>query len=418
VRKLAIYGGKPLKGELKVQGAKNAALPILAATLLTDEVCEIKNCPDLSDVHAAIEILQSLGARVFYDGKTARVSAAGVKCCEICEKLTLKMRSSVMFLGPMLSRCGKASIGYPGGCALGARPINLHISALSRLGAEIRETEDGIQAGVLRFRPETITLPFPSVGATENLLMFCAVSKGETVIFHPAKEPEIVDLQNFLNAMGADIRGAGSEVIRIQGVQRLHGASYTVMPDRIAAATYACGVAACGGEVLLRDARADHLTTFLSTLGQMGVRTESLPNSILVSMQQRPFGAGRIQTQPYPGFPTDIQPLMMAAVLKGKGTTAFAETIFENRFRHVEEFIRMGANITMENQTAFVTGVDTLSGTKLHAADLRGGAALALAALSAEGRSELDGLCYIERGYEQFAQTIQTLGGDVEVIYD
>ena len=415
MRRLAIYGGRPLQGELKVQGAKNAALPILAATLLTDEDCEIANCPDLTDVHAAIEILQSLGARVSYDGSTARISPSGIRHCEICEELTLKMRSSIMFLGPMLRRCSTASIGYPGGCALGERPINLHIQALKRLGVEIAEDEFGIRAKIQKFQPRILTLAFPSVGATENIMMFCAVSQGETLIYHPAREPEIVDLQNFLNAMGADIQGAGGDVIHIRGVAKLHGARYVVMPDRIAAATYACGVVACGGDILLKNAVAGHLPVFLDCLRNMGAEV-ILPDSIGIRMHGRPFAVGHIRTEPYPGFPTDIQPLMMAATLKARGTTAFTETIFENRLCHVNEFLKMGAEIETENCTAVVRGVSNLSGTTVHASDLRGGAALAIAALSACGRSDIEGLCYIERGYEKFVPSLRALGGDVEEV--
>lgn len=416
--RLAIYGGKPLRGDVRIQGAKNAALPILAATLLTDETCEIRNCPDLTDIHATLEILESLGARVSYDGRTATVCAAGAEGTEIAEELMCRMRSSVIFLGSMLSRCGKARISYPGGCALGARPIDLHLDSMRRLGVEFHEEEGCICGERKAWKPQTVTLMFPSVGATENLLLLCAVSQGETLIVNPAREPEIVDLQNFLNCMGADIRGAGSDTIRIRGVSRLHGCSYTVIPDRIAAATYACAVTACGGDVLLNRAEPMHLCMFLTTLKEMGAQVDCSDQQIRVRMQQRPMAVRVVKTLPYPGFPTDIQPLLMAALLRSAGTTVFTETIFENRFKHVSEFLRMGAEICVENMNAVVRGVPELHGAKVEASDLRGGAALAIAGLSARGRTSIGGLCYIQRGYENLEAHLCSLGADAEITED
>ncbi|MEE1013887.1 MAG: UDP-N-acetylglucosamine 1-carboxyvinyltransferase [Clostridia bacterium] len=418
MRRLSIYGGKPLRGEVRIQGAKNAALPILAATLLTDETCEIRNCPDLTDIHGTMEILESLGARVSYDGRTATVCAAGADGTVIAEELMCRMRSSVIFLGSMLSRNGKARISYPGGCALGARPIDLHLDSMRRLGVEFYEEEGCICGERKAWKPQTVTLMFPSVGATENLLLLCAVSQGETLIVNPAREPEIVDLQNFLNCMGADIRGAGSDTIRIRGVSRLHGCSYTVIPDRIVAATYACAVTACGGDVLLHRAEPMHLCMFLTTLKEMGAQIDSSDQQIRVRMHQRPMAVRVVKTLPYPGFPTDIQPLLMAALLRSVGTTVFTETIFENRFKHVGEFLRMGAEIRVENMNAVVRGVPELHGAKVEASDLRGGAALAIAGLSARGRTSIGGLCYMERGYENLETHLRSLGADAEITED
>lgn len=416
MRRLVIYGGKPLFGTIPVQGSKNAALPILAATLLTDDVCEIRNCPDLTDIHAAIQILKSLGARVSFDGNVVTVCAAGADKAMICDDLMSRMRSSVMFLGPILSRCKQASITYPGGCALGARPIDLHIRSMQKLGVEFHEKGESICARLEQLKPQTVTLMFPSVGATENLLLLCAVAKGETQIINAAREPEVVDLQNFLNAMGAEIRGAGTDVIHIRGVSSLHGCSHTVIPDRIAAATYACATVACGGDVLLTGMEPMHLSMFLAILREMGVETDVQGEQLRIRMCQRPLAAGTVKTLPYPGFPTDMQPLLMAALLKGIGTTMFTETIFENRYKHVGEFLRMGADVQVENMNAVVRGVSELHGAKVEASDLRGGAALAIAGLSARGKTSIGGLSHVERGYENFAENLRALGADAEMI--
>lgn len=416
MRELSIYGGKPLEGQLRIQGSKNSVLPILAAALLTDETCEIKNCPNLTDVHAAFEILENLGCRVSYDGKTAVVQASDVCGSTIPDDLMRRMRSSVMFLGAILGRCRKACISYPGGCELGARPIDIHLRSLARLGVELFEDGGYIHCSLDRFTPQTITLMFPSVGATENILLLCAVSKGETILVNPAREPEIVDLQNFLNRMGADIVGAGTDSIRIRGVPKLHGCSYSVIPDRIAAATYACAAAACGGEVLLTKMEPLHLRMLLSVLKDMGVRVTEDGEQVWIRMAQRPLAVPSVKTLPYPGFPTDVQAPLMAALLKAEGSSVVSETVFENRFKHVGEFLRMGADIQVEGLNAIVRGVKRLHGAEVNAADLRGGAALVIAGLSAEGRTTVRQTAYIDRGYEDIAGAFQSLGGAVELI--
>ncbi len=413
MRSLNLYGGEPLHGELTVQGSKNSVLPILAATLLSREPCEIHNCPDLLDVRAAFEILENLGCTVQYNGETAVVDPTAASRSVIPDELMRKMRSSVMFLGAMLGRFGRACISYPGGCELGARPIDIHLGALSRLGVELREDGGDIRCLLRRYLPQTVTLMFPSVGATENVMLLCAGIPGETRLVHPAREPEIVDLQNFLNCMGAEIRGAGSDCIRIRGSAQLHGCSYTVIPDRIAAATYACAAVACGGEVLLRKTEPAHLLMLLAVLRDMGVDVKEDEDQIRIISDGRPDAVPLVKTLPYPGFPTDMQPLLMAAVLKARGSTVLNETIFENRFKHVGEFLRMGADVRIEGTNAIVNGVRRLHGAKVQAADLRGGAALAIAGLSAEGKTTLSGVEHIERGYVAIDKALTELGARV-----
>lgn len=414
MQKIYICGGKPLEGLVRVQGSKNAVLPILAATLLTDEACIIQNCPNLTDVAMAFEILKSLGCDVSYDGGTAVVSASAACKAEVSDELMRSMRSSVMFLGALLGRCREACISYPGGCALGARPIDIHLSSMQRLGVDLNEDGECIRCSLKKFIPQKIILMFPSVGATENLMLLCAASKGETLLLNAAREPEIVDLQNFLNCMGADIAGAGTDMIRISGVKKLHGCTYSIIPDRIAAATYACGAAACGGEIVIENAEKQHLQIFLSVLKDMGAETEETGNRIIVRMRRRPKAVPAVKTLPYPGFPTDIQPLLMASLLKAEGTSVFSETIFENRFKHVGEFLRMGADIQVEGMNAIVRGRD-IHAAKVQAADLRGGAALVIAGLSAEGVTEVGNIEYINRGYENIAEAFKRLGGDIKL---
>ncbi len=412
--RLSIYGGKPLKGQIEIQGSKNAVLPILAATLLAQEPCEIKNCPDLTDVRAAFSILENLGAKITYDGTTAWVDPTEASGSVIPDDLMRQMRSSVMFLGAILGRCGRACISYPGGCELGARPIDIHLRSLSRMGIEIKEDGGYIRCLTRRYIPQTITFMFPSVGATENVMMLSAVSPGETILVNPAREPEIVDLQNFLNAMGADILGAGSDCIRIRGVRRLHGCSYSVIPDRIVTATYACAAVSCGGEISLTRTEPGHLRIFLSVLRDMGVQVREADETLWIKSQGRPAAVSLIKTLPYPGFPTDIQPLLMAALLKARGSTLFNETIFESRFKHAGEFLRLGAEIQIEGMNAIVHGVSHLHGAELTASDLRGGASLVIAALGADGKSGITDADYIKRGYVSIVEDLQRLGGDIQ----
>ena len=412
--KLVIYGENPLRGQLQVQGAKNSVLPVLAASLLTEEPCEIKNCPDLADVRAAFEILENLGGRVSYSGTTAFVDTSGVCRAEIPNDLMRKMRSSVMFLGAILGRFKKASISYPGGCELGARPIDIHLRSLSRLGTRLAENGGYINCIVERYIPQSITLMFPSVGATENIMLFCATMPGETVLRNPAREPEIVDLQNFLNCMGAKISGAGTDLIKICGVKKLHGCSYSVIPDRIAAATYACGAVSCGGHITLTKTVPEHLQLFLAVLRDMGVDITEGDNEIGIRVYKRPLAVPMIKTLPYPGFPTDIQPVLMGALIKANGCSIFNETIFENRFKHTAELMRMGADIQVEGMNAIIHGVERLHGADVQAADLRGGAGLVVAGLGARGTTYLSNAHYIKRGYADIAEDFRKLGAKIE----
>ncbi len=418
MRRIRVSGGRPLRGEVTVQGSKNSVLPILAATLLTEEPCEIKNCPDLTDVRAALEILEALGCETAYDGQTAVVNPRNARGIEIPDVLMRKMRSSVMFLGAILGRNRRARIGYPGGCELGARPIDIHLRAISRLGGTLIEDGGYIHCRMERYLPQTITLMFPSVGATENVMMLCTLLPGETILVNPAREPEIVDLQNFLNSMGGDIAGAGSDCIRIRGVKRLHGCSYRVIPDRIAAATYVCGMVACGGEIQLHSVEPEHMRLFLAMLQDMGIQIREEKERLWLKARGRPNGIPLIKTLPYPGFPTDMQPLLMAALLKSRGSSVFNETIFENRFRHAGEFLRLGGDVQVEGVSAIVHGVGRLHGADVCASDLRGGAGLVIAALGADGKTEIEGIEHIERGYVSLADAFRNLGGDVSLIQE
>ncbi len=410
---LIINGGVPLNGEVRVQGSKNAVLPILAATVLTDDECVIHNCPDISDVGAAFDILRSLGCSAEYSSGVARVCARGADRAIISRELMQRMRSSVMFMGAMLSRGGEVMLCRPGGCQLGERPIDMHICSLTRLGAEITESGGCICCRLGKAVSGDITLVYPSVGATENIMLMCAGGECEVRIFNPAREPEIVELQNFLNMMGADIRGAGGDVIWIRKAGSLHGCEYSVAPDRIVAATYACMTAACGGDVLLREAVADHMRIPLEVLSEMGCEIDAGDFGITVRANGRCSAIANIKTLPYPGFPTDVQPMLCSALAGAKGVSRIVETIFENRFSYVPELKKMGADIIESGCSIEITGVERLRGACVKAKDLRGGAALVTAALSAEGTTVIGGVEYIDRGYEKIEKMLTQIGADI-----
>lgn len=411
--KLRIEGGNSLCGVVDIQGAKNSILPIMAATLIAEGECVIENCPDISDTHTALEILERLGAQVKFRNHTVYVDCRNVIDYEIPDALMRKMRSSVVFLGALLSRHGKALISFPGGCELGARPIDLHLAALKRLGVEICE-----EFGALNCRAEhlsgcEIPLSFPSVGATENIMLAAVCAKGTTVITNAAREPEIEDLQSFLNKMGADISGAGSGTVVIRGVSALHGCSHRVIPDRIVTATYLCAVAATRGNVLLRNCCPRHVSALLSCLRQAGCSIEEKDD--LLYLQCDSLHAVRlIRTMPYPGFPTDAQAPLMGLMCVARGTSVFVETIFENRYKHVAELQRMGARITTEGRVAVVDGVRRLHGAAVEATDLRGGAALMIAALAANGETVISNLHHIDRGYEAPEEVLSQLGAKID----
>ena len=404
---LTITGGRALRGEVTVQGAKNSVLPILAATLLARGPVELLGCPRLRDVDASVRILRHLGCDARWEGSSLVVDTAGLNRCEISDILMREMRSSAIFLGGDPGRCGQADLKLPGGCELGPRPIDLHLSGLRDLGAEIREEGSVLGARHPGWWGGRLILSIPpSVGATENLMLAaCGAGEGTTVISNAAPEPEIVDLQMFLNACGAKVQGAGSSSVTVEGGRTFHGCTYACMPDRIVASTYLCALASAGGCVRLLGARERHLATVTAALREAGCAIASDEGGLTAVCRQRLRAVRAVRTAPYPGFPTDAQAVLMAALLRSRGTTVFEENIFENRYRHVDELTRMGARIRVSGRTAVVTGVETLHGAPVRCTDLRGGAALCVAALGAEGETQVSEICHIDRGYEDIAGT-------------
>lgn len=409
---ITIHGAAPLQGEVTVQRAKNSVLPLLAAALLHKGGCRMERCPHLTDVAAAVEIMAHLGCRLHWEGDDLVVDATQVSRADIPPRLMSRFRSSVVFLGAILARCGEATLSYPGGCELGPRPIDLHLAALRTLGAEIEET-----GGILRCRGKLqgceILLPFPSVGATENAMLAATAAEGVTVISNAAREPEIVDLQDFLQKLGVSIHGAGTSTITIRGGATLHETTHRPIPDRIVTATYLCAAAACGGEITLRDTDYRHLAPVTTALHQAGCHLHCREDSITLRSTGQLRSLPPVRTYPYPGFPTDAQPVLMAALLRSKGATMFVENIFENRYRHAAELTRMGADIRLEGKVALVSGVERLCGGEVHATDLRGGAALTVAALQAEGTTTLYDIHHILRGYEDITRDLRALGADI-----
>ena len=409
-----VTGRRRLSGSLRVHGAKNSVLPILAACVLAPGESVIHNCPDLSDVTAALEILQVLGCRVRREEDTVAVDASALTQNTIPEHLMREMRSSVIFLGAVLTRLGETELTYPGGCELGPRPIDLHLAALRDLGAEIEETQGLLRCRAgRRMRGCELCLSIPSVGATENVMLAACGCAGVTTVVGAAREPEIVDLQEFLNQMGADVQGAGSAVITIRGGRPLHPAEHTVIGDRIVAATYLSAAGAAGGEIQLTGADPDHLSAVLGVLEEAGCRVRSGEQTIQLSTSTPLRGVRPIRTAPYPGFPTDAQAILMAALASGEGTTMFVENMFDSRYRHVDELVRMGAGIQLAGRVAVVTGA-RLHAARVRSTDLRGGAALVVAALAAEGTSQITQLHYIDRGYDHLELGLQRLGAQIQ----
>ena len=413
-----IQGGHPLCGSLAVHGAKNSVLPILAACLLVPGQCTIHNCPDLSDVSATLDILRLLGCRADREGDTIIVDASALIRWDIPEHLMREMRSSVIFLGALLARLGTAELSYPGGCELGPRPIDLHLSALRALGAEIREEQGALCCCRCRegLHGREICLSIPSVGATENAMLAACGSSGLTTIVGGAREPEIVDLQRFLQAAGAQVTGAGTSAILVQGGVSLHSAEHWVMGDRIAAATYLCGCAAAGGEIQVTGTAPDALTAVLSCLEEAGCTVHTGPDWIGLTSRAPLGGIGPVRTAPYPGFPTDAQAILMAALAGGRGATLFVENIFDSRYRHVDELRRMGADIQIAGRAAMVCGVGRLHGAAVRSTDLRGGAALVVAGLGAEGTTQVSELRHIRRGYQALDRELRALGAEIREI--
>ncbi len=410
---LIINGGNRLCGEVKIQGSKNASLPILAATLLTDERCVIHNCPNISDTKTAFEILNDLGADVISLRDYVTVRAKKLCNDKIPQDLMGRMRSSVMFLGAILARCGTAVICNPGGCNLGERPIDIHLRSLRRLGVRVCETNGCIFCSLGEKTAGEVTLLYPSVGATENIMLLCAGLDTSVRINNAAREPEIVDLQNFLNLMGADIRGAGTETITIYPSQGLHGCEYRVMPDRIVAATYACATAICGGEVSLVGAESGHMRIVNAALCAAGCEIKNNGSGILVCADSRPKAIEMIKTLPYPGFPTDVQPLLGAVLMTADGDSELCEAIFKKRFEYYSQLELMGADAEIKGNTLVIHGRERLFGAEVSAADLRGGAALIIAALAASGTTVVNNVHYIDRGYESIERDLKLIGADI-----
>ena len=412
--KYIIQGGSPLCGSVPVQGAKNAVLPILAASIIAEGETVIHNCPDMYDVKITLEILRHLGCRVKRERDTVIIDSTNITTHEVPECLTRKMRSSVIFTGAILARLGIALCSYPGGCELGLRPIDIHLKSFRQLGVSINEEDGFIKCKLDKFCPGSVHLGFPSVGATENIMLLASRQKGRTVITNCAREPEIVDLQNFLNLMGAKITGAGSSVIEIEGVDKLYPAEKTVMSDRIVAATMMFLSAATGGEFILENIIPLHIDSICSLLKESGalIRTEN--DRLYIKCSDRLKAPDSVQTMPYPGFPTDAQSQLMAALTTMKGTSIINETIFENRFNTAAELKKMGADITIKDRIAVIRGIESLRPANVTAPDLRGGAALVIAALSSPGKTEIDNICYIDRGYENFEKIITSVGGSIQ----
>lgn len=412
--KFIIEGGSRLDGSLRVQGAKNSALPILAATLIGAGESIIHNCPMLSDVDAAVHILAQLGCKTSREGNTVRVDSSALTCDAIPDDLMREMRSSCIFMGAILARCGSARLSFPGGCELGPRPIDLHLSSLRKMGAIIEESH-----GYLDCRVEgglkgcEISLPIPSVGATENIMLAACAAEGTTVVRNAAREPEISDLAAYLNACGGKIVGAGECTLCIEGGRSFHAAEHRVIPDRIVAATYLAAAAVTGGQLELKDICLSHLEPVLPSFAEAGCALQLQPDRICIAGPKRLQAVKTVRTMAYPGFPTDAQPPVMAMTLTAQGASVFVENIFESRYKHVGEMLRMGAHIKVEGKVAIVEGVQRLTGASVMASDLRGGAALVVAALCADGVTEVGGLRHIDRGYEDMQQVLVPLGASI-----
>ncbi|MFY9218395.1 MAG: UDP-N-acetylglucosamine 1-carboxyvinyltransferase [Tepidanaerobacteraceae bacterium] len=412
---IVIEGGRPLRGTVKISSAKNAVLPVIAASLLTESECIIEDAPELEDVKVMTEVLNSLGAKALREGDSIKISAGTIDSFEAPYDLVRKMRASFLVMGPLLARKGRARISMPGGCAIGSRPIDLHLKGFAALGAQIELGHGFVEAKCDKLKAATIYLDFPSVGATENIMMAAALAEGQTIIGNAAKEPEIIDVANFLNSMGAKIRGAGTDIIKIEGVKELSGISYTVIPDRIETGTYLVAGAITGGNVLLENVVPEHLKPVIAKLIECGADITEEPEGLRVIGCERPV-ASDVKTMPYPGFPTDMQAQIMAFLSKACGTSMVIETVFENRYMHVEELKRMGAKIKIEGRSAVVEGVEKLSGAPVKATDLRAGAALILAGLAAEGTTKVMHTYHIDRGYVDIVGKLKNLGANIKKV--
>ena len=415
MEKYIIEGGRPLYGEVEIQSAKNAVLPLLAAAVLTEQKVVIHKCPRITDVLNMVQILCELGFKTRFEGEELEIDGADAANHEIPAALAKEMRSSVFMLGSVIARFGKARIAYPGGCDIGLRPIDLHLSGLRRLGVSIDEDGGYIDCKCDELCGAEIVLDCPSVGATENIMLAAIKAKGRTVIRNAAKEPEIVDLAGFLNRMGAKVKGAGGAVISVEGVAKLNGVEYTPISDRIEAGTFLIASAMCGGELLLRNTDSDNLASLIHKLCEISCKIHAEDDKIYIQSERR-LSPKLVETSPYPGFPTDLQAQMTALACICEGATVIVENLFETRFKHIPELIRMGADITVRGRSAFIRGVPTLKGADVFAGDLRGGAALTLAAISAQGLSTVSDLSHIDRGYSGFEYKLRGIGARIRRI--
>lgn len=412
--KYIIEGQKRLVGEVEITGAKNSVLPILAATVINGDENIILNTPGLRDVHIMKDILISIGCKVIKDGNKMIINSKGLNKNIIPEGPVREMRSSIVLLGAMLSRTGEVKIGYPGGCEIGPRPIDLHLKALRQMGVEINEGHGFLHCKAKNIRGCNIQLDFPSVGATENIMLAALSARGTTTIRNAAREPEIIDLESFLNAIGAKVCGAGTSVIRIDGVEKFNSVRHNVIPDRIEAGTFMIASAITKGDLLLKNIESEHILPVISKLKEMGCNINIDKNNLRILSKKKISAVESVQTSPYPGFPTDMQAQMMSLLSLAKGTSVVTETVFENRFKHAEELIRMGANIKTVGKVAVVKGVDNFTGAKVSAKDLRGGAALILAGLAAEGITEVENTYHIERGYDCIEEKLRKVGASIK----
>ena len=416
--KYVIHGGKPLFGEIDISGAKNAAVAIIPAALLVDGSCRIENIPQISDVTLILNILQELGADVrTVNRTTVDVDCSHIRNAKVPEELARKIRASYYLIGALLGRFGSAEVPPPGGCDFGGRPIDQHIKGFVAMGAEV-----DVRGGFIHARAEKgrmqgthVYLDIVSVGATMNIMLAAVLAEGMTVIENAAKEPHIVDLANFLNSMGADIMGAGTDVIKVRGVQKLTGGTYSIIPDQIEAGTYMAAVAAAGGEVLIKNVIPKHLECITAKLEEMGVEVEEHDDSVRVRRTGR-LSRANIKTLPYPGFPTDMQPQITVVLCLAEGTSVVTEGVWDNRYRYVDEIRRMGAHIQVDGKIAVIEGVDKLTGAAVQACDLRAGAAMVIAGLAAQGTTEVDCVHYIERGYEDIVRKLSGIGADIRVV--
>lgn len=404
-----------LKGTIQIDGAKNAALPILAASMLSNDSCVLENVPNLKDISDMCELMDYMGCGTRRKGKTVTVCSNDINKLEAPYELVSTFRGSFLVAAPLLARYGYAKICMPGGCAIGLRPVDLHLKGFAGMGASISKGNGYVELQAERLHGAKLYLDFPSVGATENLMMAACMADGQTVLENAATEPEITDLANFLNRMGADIRGAGTDTVRITGVENLHPANHSIIPDRIEAGTYMALAAMAGGNVLIENIVPAHVKPVTAKLREIGVQVEEKDEAIRV-ISRKKLHALDIKTLPFPGFPTDMQAQFMALTSMTKGTSIIVETIFENRFMQVSELQRMGANIKIDGRTAVIEGVKQLSGTKVKATDLRAGAALVMAGLCADGETEVDGVEIIDRGYDHLERKLKRLGAEIERI--